>query len=260
MDDTQHTPATTEAAPVAASAAPAAKIPKQAMWYVLTFLVVLVIGLGLWFVLERDGRVSTGVFSGVTSFIKAGKPAATVNGVEISVADFESTLRQITANTAAQGVDVNDPTIATDLRAQALESLVNTEVLRQKAVEANVEVSDDEVAARYAEIETGLGGPENLKARMEELGVTDEMLRRDIKNDILIQAHLTTAIATSSIEVTEEEITSLYAQASAGSADVPPLEEVRPQVEQQVRFQKEQSLVAAYVADLRAKAEVEILI
>lgn len=271
MDDQQKqadvvTAPATESTPApvletAAVTAPAgARTSRQAMWYVLAFVVVLLIGIALWFMMEKDGRVSTGVFSGVTAYLKSNEAAATVNGANISVLDFESTLRQITANTADQGVDVTDPTIVAELRSQAIESLVNTEVLRQKAEASNVTVSDEDIQARYAQIETGLGGPEGLAARMAELGVTDEMLRRDIKNDILIQAHLETSIDRSSVTVTDEEIQALYDQATAGGADVPPLEEVRDQVEMQIRSEKEQSLVAKYVDELRAGSEVEVKI
>ena len=80
-------------------------INRQAMWYLLAFVLVALMGIGLWFMLERDGRVQTTVFSGVTEFFKASQAAAVVNGAEISVLDFESTLKQLTKNTDQQGVD-----------------------------------------------------------------------------------------------------------------------------------------------------------
>ncbi|MBY0309985.1 SurA N-terminal domain-containing protein [Patescibacteria group bacterium] len=261
MDDQQQQPAeTTTAAAAPTVAASGARTSRQGMWYVLAFVVVALIGLGLWFMMEKDGRVSTGVFSGITAYMKSGEAAATVNGADISVLDFESTLRQLTANTAEQGVDVADPTIVEELRTQAIESLVNTEVLRQKAEASNVTVSDEDIQARYSQIEAGLGGAEGLAARMVELGVTDEMLRRDIKNDILIQSHLEASIDRSAVTVSDEEIQSLYNQATAGGADVPPLADVREQVEMQIRSEKEQSLVAQYVEELRADAAIEVKI
>jgi hypothetical protein len=258
MDDQQQQSAETTA-PVAAPAT-GARTSKQALWYALAFIVVLLIGGGVWFMMEKEGRVATGVFSGITSYMKSTEAVATVNGTSISMLDFESTLRQLTVNTAGQGVDVNDPTIVAELRTQAIESLVNTEVLRQKAEASNVTVTDEDIQARYAQIETGLGGAEGLAARMAELGVTDEMLRRDIRNDILIQTHLEASIDRSGVTVTDEEIQSLYDQATAGGADVPPLAEVREQVEMQIRSEKEQSLVAKYVDELRGQAAVEVKI
>lgn len=261
MDDTQQQPAqTAPAEAVQATPAAGAGTSRQALWYVLAFVVVLVIGLGLWFMMEKDGRVSTGVFSGITAYMKSTEAAATVNGATISVLDFESTLRQITANTAEQGVDVTDPTIVTELRTQAIESLVNTEVLRQKAEASNVTIKEEDVQARYAQIENGLGGPEGLAERMTELGVTDEMLRRDIKNDILIQAHLDASLDRSSVTVTDDEIQALYDQVTAGATDAPPLSEVREQVEMQIRGQKEQAIVAKYVEELRTGANIEVKI
>lgn len=227
-------------------------------WYILTGVVVLLIVVGVWFILERDGRLHTGVFDGLVSGLEKQQAAAVVNGVEISVFDFNATLRQLTANVEQQGGDIADPTIADEVRTQAMDSLVNTEVLRQKAVENNGVATEEDINARYEQIAESLGGVETLLSRMGELGVSEEMLRRDIKNDILIQAHLESAVDLSSATVSDEEIQAFYTQATASMEDAPPLAEVRDQIEQQIRFGKEQELVAAYVTSLREVASVEI--
>lgn len=256
-----------EAAPVVAATAaatvakPATALNRQAMWYLLAFAVVALIGVGLWFMLERDGRVNTTVFSGITNFLKQGQAAAVVNGTEISVLDFESTLRQLSANTAQQGLDPADATVAADLRTQAIESLVNTELLRQAALAAEIEVSDADVESRYQQIVESIGGQEALMARMEELGVSEAMLRRDIRNDILIQAHIDDAVDVSSATVSDDEIKNFYDQVAGGNPDaVPPLEEVRGQIEENLLFQKQQEIVGQYVDGLRAEATIEVAI
>jgi hypothetical protein len=252
-------------APTEGAAAVATKsaitINRQAMWYLLAFALVALMGIGLWFMLERDGRVQTTIFSGVTEFFKASQAAAVVNGAEISVLDFESTLQQLTKNTDQQGVDPTDETVVADLRNQAIESLVNTELLKQAALAANIEASDTDVEARYQQIAESLGGAEALMTRMEEFGVTEEMLRRDIRNDILIQTHIDTAVDVTSATVSEDEIKGFYDQvASSNQGAVPPLDEVRSQIEENLRFQKQQELVSAYVEDLRSKATIEVKI
>lgn len=230
---------------------------KMAVWYVLAFVVVAIIGVGLWFVLEKDGRVDTTVFAPVTNYLKSKESVATVNGVKISKLDFDSTLRQLTANVTQQGADVTDPAILSDLRDQAVESLVNTEILRQSALAAGEAVLPEDVDARYEEIESSIGGAEALAARMKELLVTDAMLRRDIENDLLIQAYLDKSVDRSAVTVSEDEVKALYEQAAASGSDVPPLAEVRDQVEGQIRFNKEQALVSEFVDQLRKDATVE---
>lgn len=241
--------------------APAAQhLSKVAMWYVLAFVIIAIIGLGLWLVLEKDGRVSTTMFAPITNYLKSGEAVALVNGVEISRLDYDSTLRQLTANTTQQGVDVTDPTILGDLKNQAIESLVNTEILRQTAIAAGGEVLAEDIDARYSQIESSIGGPEALEARMKELLVTKAMLRRDIENDLLIQAYLDKNVDRSIVTVSDEEVTALYEQAAAAGNQLPPLTEIRDQVEAQIRFNKEQAQVAQYVDDLRQNAEVTTLL
>lgn len=255
----------TEAAAVATEAevtetATTSPFNKVAMWYVLAFVVVAIIGLGLWFVLEKDGRVSTTMFAPITNYLKSNQAVALVNGAKISRLDYDSTLKQLTTNVTEQGVDVTDPTVLADLKDQAIESLVNTEILRQSAVEAGGEVLPEDIEARYDQIESSIGGPEALKARMAELLVTEEMLRRDIENDLLIQAYLDENVDRSEVTVSQDEVKALYEQVAASGNDLPPLEEIREQVEAQIRFNKEQAQVSEYVDALRQEATVEKLI
>ncbi len=67
---------------------------------------------------------------------------------------------------------------------------------------------------------------------------------------------------TSAVAVSEEEITAAYAQISGGgpSVDVPPLAEIKTQLEAQLKFNKEQELVTAYITTLREAATIEVLI
>lgn len=224
--------------------------------YVGVVAVILVICAGLLFILEKEGRTSTGIFAGLTE----GPAVATVDGVEISKADYDSSLSQLTNMTAEQGVDVTDAEVVAQLKTQALDTLVNAEVLRQAAVDAGITVTPEEVEARYAEIRDGIGGDEALMQRMAEFGVTEAGLRLDIENEFLIQGLFDTMVDIDSITVEDSEITDLYTQAGGVEAGLPPLEEVKEQIISQIKFDKEQELVSAYIEELRAGADVEIKI
>lgn len=233
---------------------------KVAMWYVLAFVVVALIALGLWFVLEKDGRVSTTTFAPITNYLKSNQAVALVNGVKITRLDYDSTLRQLTTNVTQQGLDVTDPAVQSDLKDQAIESLVNTEILRQSAVAAGGEVLPEDIDARYDQIESSIGGPEALAERMKELLVTKEMLLRDIENDLLIQAYLDKSVDRSAVTVSDDEVKALYDQVAASGNQLPPLKEIKDQVEAQIRFNKEQAQVSEYVDTLRKDATVEKLL
>lgn len=257
MDENQKTD-TPEVSPVTSSE----KVTQTrgAVWYVLVGAAVIAVVIVLWFFLEKNGKISTTVFSSLTAMVEKSQPVALVSGVEIDRVDFDSNLKQLTANASQSGADVTSEAIVKDLRTQAIESLVNTEVLRQEAVKAEFTSTPEQVEERYRQIETQLGGAEGLASRMVELGVTNEMIRRDIANDIIIQALLEKSVDRTGVKVEEAELKALYDQAGGEAAGLPPFEEVRPQVEQQVRMQKEQALVGEYVNKVREGYEIEVLI
>jgi SurA N-terminal domain len=228
--------------------------------YVGAVVVILVIGAGLLFVLEKEGRISTGIFSGVIGKMEANAPAALVNDVKISKKEFNSSVEQLTQMAVAQGANATDPAVAAQFRSQAIETLVNAELLRQAALSEGITTSPEAIEGRFNEIRDGIGGAEQLAAKMAEFGVTEESLRHDIENEFLIQNLFNTKIATNTIEVTESEISAFYENAGGAKAGLPPLTDVKAQVDAQIRFEKEQALINAYLETLRADSEVEILI
>lgn len=231
--------------------------------YAIATLVILVIGVGLAYALEQQGRLSTGVFDKVESLVNPEPAAAIVNGTKISKADYDKNLTQLQTGATAQGMDVNNESLQAEIKQQAIDVLINTELLRQAAYSEGALVTDEQIEARYQEIVTSIGGEEQLAAKMVELNITEPALRKDIEGEILIQGHLSKAVDVSTITVTEKEVTDAYAQISgtAGAGvTVPPLEEIKTQLEAQLKTNKEQELVNAYITKLREAATIEVLI
>jgi len=229
--------------------------------YLAVVVSILVVGAGLIFVLEKQDRISTGLFTGVINSMEDSEPVAKVNNATITKKDFDSSFDQLKDIQAAQGVDISDLEVQAQLKTQAIDTLVNAEILRQEAIEQGFTAEAENIDARYNEIKDGLGGAEVLEARMAEFGVTEESLRRDIENEFLIQQLFDANLpATESIEISQEEVQAIYNQAGGVDAGLPPLEEVRDQIEQRVRQDKEQQAIAEYIDTLRNQAEVEVLI
>lgn len=231
--------------------------------YGIATLVILIIGVGLVYALEQQGRLSTGVFDKVNTLVNPVPAAAIVNGTKISKADYDKNLTQLQTAAAAQGADVASESIQGEIKQQAIDVLVNTELLRQAAYSEGALVTDEQIEARYQEILTSIGGEEQLAAKMTELNITEPALRKDIEGEILIQGHLAKAVDTSKIAITEKEVTDAYTQISgtaAAGVTVPPLAEIKTQLEAQLKTNKEQELVNAYITKLREAATIEVLI
>jgi peptidyl-prolyl cis-trans isomerase SurA len=252
------------ATPEAVAVAPVAVDKKQVfIQYGVATAVVLVIGVGLLYALEQQGRVNTGVFDKISSIVNPMPAAAIVNGTKITQADYDRNIQQLQTAATAQGADVADEAIQSEIKKQAIDVLVNTELLRQAAYADGSDVTAEQVEARYQEIVASLGGTEQLAAKMTELGITEPALRKDIEGEILIQGHLSKAVDVSTISVSEKELTDAYAQISGTAATgvtVPPLAEIKEQLEAQLKTNKEQELVNAYIEKIREGAEIEVLI
>jgi hypothetical protein len=237
------------------------RIPRETLkQYGVAFFVVALMGGALVYMLEEQGRLDTKIVSTVKGWVMPTPAAVLVNGEKIPLSVYEKNKEQFTQAAMQQGLDTTSDEVQSQIREQALEVIVNTELLAQAAVAAGVVVTSEQADARYKEIESLQGGAEQLQARMAELGISEEDLARDIRQEILIQTHLETAVDTTGIEVTEEEIKTLYDSLGGPSVDLPPLTEIRAQIEQELRFGKEQDRIAAYIDSLREKAEIEELI
>ena len=253
--ETAHT--TVAAQPVADVASPVHATHKKRNT-IVALLITAMLLVGVVYVMEKQGRIDTNLFGGVSALFKSSVSVATVNGEKISQEQLDISTSQLQQAAVLQGVDVSSPAAQADIRTQALDVLVNTELLTQAAAERGIAVSAEDVAARIAEIEIEVGGKEVLESRMNELGIGTEQLQSDVESEMVIALLLKEIFAEAAIEVTEAEVSEIYDAALASGADIPALEEVRPQVEQQIRQSKEQEAVDAFLEAQKAAATVDI--
>ena len=227
--------------------------------YVVSVLIILLVSLGLIFILEKEGKISTGLFTGVISSMEAKKAVAKVNDSVIIKGDLDSSMQQLITMASNQGLDTTDQTAFRD---QAINTLINAELLRQAALSAGKIATPEAIEARFNEIRDGIGGADELNIRLAEFGITEKSLRRDIENEILIQDLFDNDLGISAIEVTDEEVKTFYDQAvaAAGAGDIPSLEEVKGQIIEQIQTNKKQELIDAYIKKIRDEAKIEILI
>src|SRR3990167_8670793 len=93
----------------------------------LIFFVLLALvaaGIGAWFYFEKSQSDTTPNAEGETSEV-----VARVNGVEIDRSSYERSLEQLRAAYVSQGIDVSNATSSELLKEQAIESLVNRQLI-----------------------------------------------------------------------------------------------------------------------------------
>lgn len=246
-----------EETPVSTVVATTPAASRAVMQYVIAGVIVLLMGVGLWYVLEEQGRVNTGVFTTITELVNPGPAAAEVNGVKIPLATYEKNRIQIENNAAAQGLTVTDEAVKAEISKQAIDVLINTELLKQAAAKEGITVTQEQIDTRYQEIIASLGGEDALEAKMVELAITEDSLQSDIKGEILIQSYLSKAVDLSKVTVDEADVKAVYDQANTPGATLPPLAEVKADIEAQLKSTKEQELVNAHIETLRTDAKIE---
>jgi len=243
-------------APVAAAVAPTKK--NRLYTIIATALVVVALG-AVWMRLEKEDRVSTSFFDSYLQEQSDSEIVAIVNGEELRNKELELSIEQQSQLAASQGVNPADPAVALDIRTQAVEMLVNTTLLRQVADESGVAATDEAVAERITELEEASGGAEVLAERMAEFDVDQATFKKDVRTELTILALLDSVFAEADISATDEEVAEIYNNAVSSGAEVPPLEEVRAEIEEQIVLSKEQIVVDEYLAELRTTADIEIV-
>jgi len=249
-----------EAAPAAEGQTQSTNSSSRSLKLTIAAIVVVVIALGgILYALERDGRVDSNIFSGVTGSPDDQSEVAVINGEVITESELAVARTQLAQAATAQGADPADPAVQASIRSQALDLIIGTTLLMQTAEAEGVVVSDEEVSQRLAEIEADAGGAEILADRMAEFGITMETLESDIRSELIISLLLDSVVSAEDIVISDEDITSAYEGASAPGVELPPLEEVRAQIETQLQQVEGQALIEAYVNELRANADIEII-
>ncbi|MDH0647555.1 SurA N-terminal domain-containing protein [Pseudomonas sp. GD03858] len=134
----------------------------------------------------------------------ADTPVVRVNGVEIGVLRLE---RYFTEYLQAQGravASIRNPNLYRSLREQALDELIDKELLWQEARRQGIDISDAQVVARVGELEAAFGSPAVFERRLGEAGFDRASFADYTRHEMAAQqvyARLTEVQAPSEAEV-----------------------------------------------------------
>lgn len=196
---------------------------------------------------------------------------AEVDGAEISGEDFvtayEAQFQQVSMQSQMGGAPVDQEA----LKQQVLDGLIDNELLAQQAEEQELAASEDEVDSTLEELASGNGmETEDFLAALEEQGLAEDDARTEVANQISTEKLIEQEAPVQ--DPSEEELQQRYdeiveQQEAAGSGDgaaasgapemeLPPFEEVRDQLAEQVRSEGQAAAVQEYVEELRGSAEI----
>lgn len=96
--------------------------------------------------------------------------AARVNGVEISITRLERYFAEYLQDQGRALTSIRSPSLYKRLRNQALDELIDKELLWQEAQRRGIVISDETVSARVGEVEQAFGNPAVFERRLADAG------------------------------------------------------------------------------------------
>lgn len=188
---------------------------------------------------------------------------AEVNGEEIKKAEFESAyvaqFQQIAMQAQMSGQEVDQD----QLKTQIAESLVGQRLLMQETDNRSIEATDEETEETLTALaeQNGLASSDEFLVALEEQGLSEEEVMEQVASQVKMDKLI--AEEAGDIQPSEEEVQEFYdgllaQQEEMGGGDLPPLEDIKSELEGQIAMQKENTAVEELVAELREGADVKI--
>ena len=193
---------------------------------------------------------------------------AEVNGKKIKKSEFVPLFETQYQQMQMQAQQSGQPVDEKGLKKQTAENLVSTEVLVQEADKRKIDVTDKDIDKGLKEsAKSGQMSEKDFLKAMKDQGMDEENVRSELKNQLKIEGLVEDEYG--EFEVSGEEIGQAYEQAKSqqeqmaqqggqGQQEMPPIEDMRPQLKEQVKQQKSQEATQKYAKKLRKQADVTI--
>lgn len=175
---------------------------------------------------------------------------AKVNGEEINSAEIVAAQEMI----SQQGEEISEE--------NALEQVINQKIISQEVENEGYSITTEEAEATIGEQLSAQGmGLEEYKQQVEQEGVSYEEQLQRIKEELAVQKYLSDNIDEEAIAVTEEESEQFYEryQDQETEEEIPPYEEIKPQITARLEQQKQQEAINSLIQELRQDADIEYL-
>ncbi|SNS49689.1 SurA N-terminal domain-containing protein [Anaerovirgula multivorans] len=186
---------------------------------------------------------------------------ALVNDTEIQRIDFETMVENMKLSYLQFGIDFESEEskeILAMIEEEALNNLIQQQLLLQDALEKRYEVSKDEIDDEIKQIKSQFDNEEEFLAALEANQLTLDVLEKNVANDIMLEQYIQDEIGEPS--ASEEEIRAMYEEYSQTTEDAPTFEEMKLQLEENIKYQKFQVSFGELIENLEAKSSIEILL
>lgn len=232
------------------------KLKKTTIWIIAVIITLVLVSTILY--LSKEYKKTFSVVPDVNS------PVALVNGVAISQKSLDIAMSGLSLSDSLSRVDKTDEKVQELMRKQALNSIIDSELIVQKAKEQNITVTQLEIDDEILRLKTEVGGNDSYTVMMNRIGLSEEDMRKDIENQLLISKYDNNIFNKANNLVSETDVRIFYEALrdkyiEQGSI-APDLDIIRAKIVQQIIERKKELRLEAMALELRKSAKIEIYI
>ncbi len=187
----------------------------------------------------------------------AGPAAARVDGVAISRERLDRFTEEYTASKGRSVAGIQNPAVYRRLVREALDQLIDDELIGQEAVRRGYAPAEAEVEQVVAEVRKGFDPPVQFELRLERSGFDEQGFREHVARQ-LAASRLVAAEIAPSVAVGDAEVHAWYLE--HGAATGQPETAAREVIRERLRGPAVEAAVRARLAGLRRAARIEILV
>ena len=184
---------------------------------------------------------------------------AKINGVVLTMSDLIREMNAVAPQYIKPG-EKRDPKIDEKVRKEALDRLIDRELILQQAKKAGVTVPPETVEDALNKFKAGMKSEDAYREYLAQSATTEEELRDQIRNSFLV-AKIAEEKILPQVKIDPKQVEKTYAkekEAYRGPSGQMSLEEARPLIEQELRMSEFHKKEQAWAARLRKDAKIEI--
>ncbi|HLR14276.1 MAG TPA: SurA N-terminal domain-containing protein [Bacillota bacterium] len=140
-----------------------------------------------------------------------------------------------------------------DVKQDTIDQIIYQTMLTQDAANKGIEVTDEEFDEEYNFIKEE--NSEGLELLLEQFQMTEEAFKDELRHNILYEKYIEAEF--DDVEVSDEEVEEVYDELTEESENIPPLDEIRENLELQLRDKQIQELVTKRIDALIEEATIE---
>jgi len=181
---------------------------------------------------------------------------AIVNGEEITRSTLETRLREAQTLYEAGGIDLDQR----DMKQQVLNDIITETLILQRAAADGITATPGEIESQYQSIAEQFSDQATFQQQLANQNLTAEILRERIAQQLVIEAFIDANLDEDDLQVTDEEVEALYENYSAQLDEVPSLDEVRPELENELRQQRISQAIDRLINELKSESKIEVFL